>query len=95
VEGLVPQPRRQQTGTGQFGLRHPHHLRGELADLDLGGVAEAAFPPDPGHRQPVGDQGRRASAPHQDGGVVGPAVVGQFDRPQDLQRLHPLLAQAG
>ena len=95
VQRLVPHPRRQQPGGGQLGLRHPRPPRGRTRDLGLGGVAEAALAPDPHHRQPVGDQRRRAAAPHEDGGVVGPAVVGQLERPQDLQGLHPLLAQGG
>ena len=93
VQRLVADPRRQQSPGGELGLRCPGHVGRELRDLRVGGVAEAALAPDPHHRQPVGDQRGRAPAPHDDGRMVRPAVVGQLEGPQDLQRLHPLLAQ--
>ena len=72
----------------------PDDLGRELGDLASSVVsAKPRSRQTRDHRQPVGDQRRGAAAPHEDGRVVGPAVVGQLERPQDLQGLHPLLAQ--
>ena len=85
VQLLVAQPRRQQPGVRELRPAAGRRPRARTHRSARGAVGEPALLPDPRHRQPVGDQRRRPTAPHQDGGVVGPAVVGQLDRPQDLR----------
>ena len=94
VHRLVAQPARQQPVPLEVGPGGRGHPGGELPDLGGRGVAVPALAPHLDAGQAVADQRRGVAAPHPHRGVVAPAVLGELERPQDLQRLDPLLAQA-
>jgi hypothetical protein len=94
VDGLVADPRRQQARGGEQVLGHPVDLGRELGDLAADRVRVPSGAPGVGDRQPVRRQRRDETAPHHDHRMPLPAVGGQQDRPEDLHRLDPLLAES-
>jgi hypothetical protein len=97
VELLVAQPRRQLARPLQLGLLpHVHDAEdGQLvADLGVTRVGVAPAAPLPADGRAVGPQRLLVPPPHARRRVVAPPVSGHGDRPQHLQGLDPLFAEA-
>ena len=92
VQGFQTEPR-SSLPCGVQQLPRRLHPTGALQPHRPHRVGATARDPLVARGRAVGDQRRHESAPHPDGRVVAPAVRVPGQRPQDLQGLHPLLAE--
>ena len=89
MEGRVAEPRRHRHLDGVC------HLRREFQDAIPGRVGVTAAGPFIHGGQSIQCQRRHVAHPHPDRRMPPPAVVGNDERAQTLQRFHALFAQTG
>lgn len=90
VERLIAQPWRQF----EVVLSQQINLRGEEQHLRPDRVRMAPLDPCIRHVETIPGERRNVTSPHLGRGVIAPAVCGDGDGPEKLQRLDPLLAEA-